>query len=54
LHSEDRRRDLKQIIEKAISDITELEGSTEDACFSTTSDIVPALAASEQSRRSQE
>lgn len=31
LHSEDRRRDLKRIIQKAIIDMTELDDSTECA-----------------------
>jgi flagellar motor component MotA len=43
LHSGDRKRDLKQTIEKAIKDVTELEDSVEEACLSTTSDIVPSV-----------
>jgi hypothetical protein len=54
LRSEAKRRDLKQIIQKAIRDMTELDDNIKDSCVSTTSDIVPAVASTEQETASQE
>lgn len=54
LNSEEKRRDLKQIIQKAIRDMTELDNNIKGAHLSTASDTVRALASTEQSSGSQE
>jgi hypothetical protein len=54
LHSEEKRRDLKQMIEKAVRDVTELDGGIQDAHLNTTNDDVPESAATEGSDSSQE
>lgn len=46
LHSEDKRRDLKRIIQKAIIDMAELDDSTERAQLDSTCSVVSALASS--------
>ena len=46
LHSEEKRRDLKRIIQKAIIDMAELDDSTERAQQNSTCGVVPALASS--------
>ncbi|PNF40814.1 hypothetical protein B7P43_G16652 [Cryptotermes secundus] len=54
LNSEEKRRDLKQIIQKTIRDMIELDNNIKDAHVSTTSDTVPELPSNEQSSGSQE
>ena len=46
LHSEEKRRDLKRIIQKAIIDMAELDDSTELAQLGNTCGVAPALASS--------
>lgn len=46
LHSEDKRRDLKRIIQKAIIDMAELDDSTERVQLDSTCNVVSALSSS--------
>lgn len=46
LQSEEKRRDLKRIIQKAIIDMAELDDSTEHAQLDSTCGVVPARASS--------
>ena len=49
LHSEDRRRDLKRIIQKAIIDMAELDDSTERAQLDSICGVVPAASSASAS-----